>query len=107
MEEFEKKRGFTGETDLSIKLKSKLRKNHLVVADKVSDHTLDQIIVETKDAVLDDVLFSLNDFERKVREEERAFILNVLDGVDIADEELGNKRGGTRAIRHALATRII
>ena len=37
--------------------------------------------------------------------EERAFILNVLDGIDIADEEFGG--GGTRAIRMALQSRLI
>ena len=41
------------------------------------------------------------------RREERQFILNILDGIDIADEEMGNKGGGTKAIRHALESRII
>lgn len=40
-------------------------------------------------------------------QEERQFILNILDGVDIADKEMGNTGGGTRAIRHALQSRII
>jgi len=39
--------------------------------------------------------------------DERQFILNVLDGVDIADEQMGNSHGGTLAIRHALKNRII
>lgn len=39
--------------------------------------------------------------------DERQFILNVLDGVDIADEQIGNKGGGTKAIRFALQSRII
>jgi len=38
--------------------------------------------------------------------DERQFILNVLDGVDIADKTMGNE-GGTLAIRHALKSRII
>lgn len=40
-------------------------------------------------------------------QEERQFILNILDGVDIADKEIGNTGGGTRAIRQALQSRII
>lgn len=43
--------------------------------------------------------------EGEVREEERQFILNVLDGIDIADEQMQNKSGGTKAIRLALAIR--
>ncbi len=41
------------------------------------------------------------------REEERQFILNILDGVDIADEQMGNPHGGTKAIRLALQSRVI
>ena len=44
--------------------------------------------------------------ERAV-EAERQFILNILDGIDIADEEMGNNGGGTKAIRLALKSRII
>lgn len=36
------------------------------------------------------------------RAEERAFILNVLDGIDIADGKCN-----TKAIRHALSTRVV
>jgi len=43
--------------------------------------------------------------EGEVREEERQFILNILDGIDIADEQMQNKSGGTKAIRLALASR--
>lgn len=39
-------------------------------------------------------------------EQERQFILNLLDGQDIADKELG-VIGGTKAIRFALSSRII
>ncbi len=39
--------------------------------------------------------------------EERQFILNVLDGIDIADKEMGNTHGGTKAIRLALQSRYI
>jgi hypothetical protein len=31
--------------------------------------------------------------------------LNTLTGIDIADEEMGNKGGGTKAIRLALSSR--
>lgn len=45
--------------------------------------------------------------EEEVRKEERQFILNVLDGVDIADQQMGNVGGGTKAIRFALQSRTI
>ena len=41
----------------------------------------------------------------KVLSEERQFILNILDGIDIADKEMG-LTGGTQAIRQALQSRI-
>jgi len=43
----------------------------------------------------------------KELENERQFILNVLDGVDEADRQMGNIEGGTLAIRHALKSRTI
>ena len=39
------------------------------------------------------------------RKEERQFVLNILDGIDIADKEMG-VTGGTQAIRQALQSRI-
>ncbi len=42
---------------------------------------------------------------QKAKQEEHQFFLNILDGIDIADEEMGNKGGGTKAIRHALNAR--
>lgn len=48
--------------------------------------------------------------EEKIKlalQEERQFILNILDGIDIADKEAGNTGGGTEAIRLALKNRII
>lgn len=44
---------------------------------------------------------------KRGQQQERQFILNILDGIDIADKEMGNKGGGTKAIRHALQSRII
>ena len=41
------------------------------------------------------------------QEVERQFILNILDGIDIADKEIGLTGGGTKAIRFALKNRII
>ena len=38
--------------------------------------------------------------------DERRFILNVLDGIDIADKKAG-VIGGTQAIRQALQSRVI
>lgn len=42
---------------------------------------------------------------RSWHEQDRQFIENVLDGVDIADEQMGNTGGGTKAIRLALKFR--
>lgn len=44
--------------------------------------------------------------ERQGAEEERRFILNVLDGIDTADEAMG-VLGGTKAIRFALQSRAL
>jgi len=58
----------------------------------------------------DDIKSFIKELLSKQREEvfetERQFILNVLDGIDIADEEMGNKGGGTKAIRLALQSRV-
>jgi hypothetical protein len=40
-------------------------------------------------------------------EEERTFILNVLNGIDIANQEMGVADAGTLAIRSALKSRTI
>jgi len=48
----------------------------------------------------------IQEVKSQVRDEERRFVLNVLDGIDIADEQMGNKTGGTKAIRIALQSRI-
>lgn len=45
--------------------------------------------------------------EHEIKTQERQFILNILDGIDKADEQAGNKGGGTLAIRHALQSRVI
>lgn len=44
--------------------------------------------------------------KKELMEEERRFILNVLDGIDIADKQMGVV-GGTQAIRQALQSRVI
>lgn len=41
----------------------------------------------------------------KATEEYKQFILNILDGIDIADEQVG-VTGGTKAIRLAIQSRI-
>lgn len=43
----------------------------------------------------------------EAKEEERQFILNILDGIDLADKEMKNEGGSTKAIRFALKNRII
>lgn len=45
--------------------------------------------------------------ERRGEQSERQFILNVLDGIDIADRNSGDIVGGTKAIRFALQSRIL
>ena len=49
----------------------------------------------------------LSQLEHEAKQEEHQFFLNILDGIDIADEQMGNKSGGTLAIRLALKSRII
>lgn len=44
--------------------------------------------------------------KKELLENERKFILNILDGIDIADKEMG-VIGGTQAIRQALQSRVI
>lgn len=44
--------------------------------------------------------------EELVRKEERQFIINVLDGIDIADKEMG-LIGGTQAIRQRLPLSLL
>lgn len=44
--------------------------------------------------------------KKKQMEDDRRFILNVLDGIDIADKQAG-VIGGTQTIRQALKSRVI
>ncbi len=62
---------------------------------------------EHNDRIADWWLQELSSARKEVLEEERQFILNILDGIDIADEQMGNKGGGTKAIRLALASRSL
>ena len=66
---------------------------------------------ELKDLPLNELNGVLKDFIAKTlstaRKEERQFILNILDGIDEADRQMGNKGGGTEAIRFALKSRLI
>lgn len=43
----------------------------------------------------------------KAREDEHQFFLNILNGIDQTDKEMGNEQGGTRAIRFALKSRYL
>ncbi len=56
--------------------------------------------------VIDVVREVVHQAELEVWETERKFILNVLDGIDQADKEMGNESGGTKAIRFALQSRV-
>ena len=44
--------------------------------------------------------------KKELLQQERQFILNILDGIDKADEIMGIT-GGTQAIRQALQSRVI
>lgn len=44
---------------------------------------------------------------KEAKEEEHQFFLNILNGIDITDKQMGNTGGGTEAIRLALKSRII
>lgn len=58
------------------------------------------ILVDSKLTSLEEDAF------RKGKEEYKQFVLNILDGIDIADKELNNGCG-TKAIRFALQSRLI
>ena len=58
-----------------------------------------------KDSVIDFIEQLLKKEREKTLAEEKQFILNVLDGIDIADKEAG-VIGGTKAIRMALQSRV-
>ncbi len=58
--------------------------------------------------ILKTLLTQAQEAEReRVTTEERQFILNILDGIDIADKAMGNIGGGTKAIRFALQSRLL
>lgn len=65
---------------------------------------------QTYEEAFAELLSFISSREEKAREEgrkeERQFILNVLDGIDIADKQMGVV-GGTKAIRISLQNRII
>ena len=52
------------------------------------------------------ILSKIKEAEDNAQEEYKQFILNVLEGIDIADEMEGNSGGGTKAIRLAIKSRI-
>ena len=59
----------------------------------------------TEALIPDRVRSFIKDLQQRTREEEYQFVLNILDGIDIADEQMGIN-GGTKAIRHALQSRM-
>lgn len=60
---------------------------------------------DTVDKFLDFIHSIRAEDKKAIVEEERAFILNILDGIDIADKQLGVV-GGTKSIRITLKTRV-
>ena len=68
---------------------------------------LDEIdFSEDYDKIFAFITSELETARKETKEEERKFILNILDGIDEADKQMNNKGGGTRAIRLALKSRI-
>lgn len=65
------------------------------------------VIIDTQGGGSEKVIAFMRQTIQDAREEERQFILNILDGIDIADKEMGNVGGGTLAIRQALISRVI
>jgi len=66
-----------------------------------------------EDELFDRVLELLHSHTQEVVEkaqeaidQERQFMMNVLDGIDIADVQMQNEGGGTKAIRFALSSRV-
>ena len=59
------------------------------------------------DVEAEKVIEFIRKVEDEARREEHQFFVNILNGIDQADKEMGNKFGGTKAIRHALQSRII
>lgn len=76
---------------------------------KIPDPIYDQYYFsspENQEAILRVVENLITEQKKELVEEERQFIINVLDGIDIADKEMG-VIGGTQAIRQALQSRVI
>ena len=73
--------------------------------------TYKRVRMASVDYLLEDIENFITEEMKIVREEakseEHQFFLNILDGIDIADEEMGNTGGGTEAIRFALKSRYI
>jgi len=62
---------------------------------------------ETMEDAIDFIKNLLSKARQEGQQEERQFILNILDGIDEADRQMQNEGGGTKAIRMALNVRII
>lgn len=93
-----------GEWEKTITLLAKEYANqHYLVSEENHPPTNERAALR---ALLDVVSSQIARAEERGREEERQFILNILDGVDIADAERGLPRN-TKAIRFALQSRHI
>lgn len=67
----------------------------------------DQFLIQGDPFLTDAVIHWWLKKVSQARAEEHQFFLNILDGIDTADEQMGNKGGGTKAIRLALKSRSI
>ena len=83
--------------------------NYISVRSKVGEKLseIDLEINAKKPTTSGDIIAFIESELDQVKKEERQFILNVLDGIDIADELMGNTGGGTKTIRFALRSRYI
>ena len=61
--------------------------------------------IEQIDAFLHQHTIDILEAVKDMAEKEELFVLNTLDGVDVADYQMQNKGGGTQAIRFALKSR--
>lgn len=56
---------------------------------------------------IESLLLQKDKEKEEVVREYKQFILNVLDGIDEADKQIGNIGGGTKAIRLAINNRAV
>ena len=92
---------------LSIELRGSIKEFIFYRESQARQEEREKVTLELNKSWLEDQERWRDKIFQQGQQEERQFILNILDGVDIADEQMENPTGGTKAIRHALKNRII